>query len=389
MGPGVALKTALDACFDGMAALEAGRIVGANEALGSFLGCHPRELLGRALSDIVRLEESPLDPVETSAAAPTLEGALRLAPRTPFEATATLWGGKEVPVEVLWRPWAFGGRPLDLVAVRSVSLATSAQSALRRYQAELERKNGDLARANRVQREFLGTLSHELRTPLTSVIGYAQVLGDELVGPLNDRQRDYAETIYTSGLQLMALIDGLLDLSRLEAGTVTLQRQAVPLAALLREGAGRVQADADAKGISVELRGVPEAALDGDPARLAQVVGALLSNAVKFTPLGGEVLVSARVHEDEVVIEVQDNGIGIAEADQAHVFTPFFLVDASSGRQQSGAGLGLALAKRLVALHGGRIGLSSQLGRGSCFSVALPRFNRSHTGAATHVLPPN
>ncbi|ADI16030.1 sensor histidine kinase [Truepera radiovictrix] len=374
-----ALAAALEVSFDALAALEGGRVVAANGALGALVGCAPHELWGRALGSLVR--------VEPPAEGGVLE-ALRRAPQ-PLEGTLTLWGGKELPVELLWRPWRFQGRPVELVAVRGVSLATSAQSALRRYQATLERKNSDLERANRVQREFLGILSHELRTPLTSVIGYAQVLGDEIIGPLNDKQRAYAETIYTSGLQLMRLIDDLLDLSRLEAGDVALQRRPVAVAELLRAGVAGVGAEARAKGLSVTLQPPPEAALYGDPARLAQVLGALLSNAVKFTPLGGRVWVSAELRESEVVLMVRDDGIGIAPEHHEGVFSPFFLVDASSARQHRGAGLGLALARRIVELHGGRIWVASELGRGSTFYVALPRAPHAPLGATPRALGPS
>jgi signal transduction histidine kinase len=376
-----ALAAALEVSFDALAGLEGGRIVAANRALAALLGCRPHELRGRTLGSLVRLE--PPRGTEEG----VLE-ALRRAPH-PLEGTLILWGGKEVPVELLWRPWRFRDRSVELVAVRGVSLATSTQSALRRYQAALERKNSDLERANRVQREFLGILSHELRTPLTSVIGYAQVLGDEVVGPLNDKQRAYTQTIYTAGWQLMRLIDDLFDLSRLEAGDVTLQRLPIAVAGLLQAGVESVSAEARAKGLSVTLQSPPEATLYGDPARLAQVLRALLSNAVKFTPLGGQVWVSAELREGEVLLTVRDDGIGIAAEHHERVFLPFFLVDASSGREQRGAGLGLALARRLVELHGGRIWVASELGRGSTFYVALPRAPHTLLGVAPHALEPS
>lgn len=378
-----ALEQLLKASFDGMLAVNAGRIIQTNAVLASFLGYEPSELVGRALQGVLRLEPDLLNPSADLSPA-GMFGPLEVAPpaitRSALEAplpvaregTATLRGGKEVPVEILVRPFELAECSVQLVVVRDLSLYVGAQSALRRYQAELERKNSELARANRVQREFLGTISHELRTPLTSVIGYAQVLGDELLGPLSDKQREYAQTIYASGLQLLSLISGLLDLSQLEAGELALQRETVPLAALLQGALENAGSAAEAKGIVLTSPAAPEVALEVDAARLKQVLACFLSNAVKFTPLGGNVLLHSYLTQSEVCVEVVDDGVGIAAADQPHVFTPFFLVDASSSRQQDGAGLGLALAKRLVELHGGRVWVLSVLGQGSRFGFALP-----------------
>lgn len=352
-----ALKLLLEVGLERLAICEAGVVLESNEAFAYYLGYEPSELRGRPLSSLVRFDaENAQDaPFENS---PELQ-----------EATVTLRGGKTVPVEVATKVLEVGGRTLELVALRDLSVLLSVQSALRRYQAELERKNRDLERANRVQSEFLATISHELRTPVTSVIGYAQLLNDAT--PLSSEQRDYLAQIQAAGLQLVALIDGLIDLSRLESGSVQLERERVSFASILSRVLARVSGDVDAKGQSLSVTGDTDASLSADPYRLEQILTAYLSNAIKFTPLSGQIEVKLDAGGGELRCEVVDNGVGIASDDLPHIFQPFFQVSALQERSHNGAGLGLALAKRLTELHGGRVWVESGLGRGSRFGFSL------------------
>ena len=354
-----ALKVLLEVGLERLAICEAGTVLESNEAFAYYLGYEPSELQGRSLDTLLSFDTEP-------------------AQDSPFgnspelrEATATLRGGKAVPVEVATKVLEVGGRRLELVALRDLSVLLNVQSALRRYQAELERKNRDLERANRVQSEFLSTISHELRTPLTSVIGYAQLLDEATL--LSDEQREYLAQIQAAGLQLVALIDGLIDLSRLESGSVALERERVSFAAVLARALGRIRDDAEAKGLLLRVTGTPDISVTADAHRLEQILGAYLSNAVKFTPLGGEIEVRLGVYGSELRCEVVDSGIGIAPDDLPHIFQPFFQVSALQGRSHNGAGLGLALAKRLTELHGGRVWVESSLGQGSRFGFALAR----------------
>ncbi len=352
-----ALKLLLEVGLERLAVCEGGVVLESNEAFAFYLGYETAELRGRPLSTLVGFdtEDARVTPSENS---PELR-----------EATAMLRGGKHVAVEVATRVLDIGGRKLELVALRDLSVLLSVQNALRRYQAELERKNRDLERANRIQSEFLATISHELRTPLTSVIGYAQLLGD--VTHLSDDQRDYVSQIQASGLQLVSLIDGLIDLSRLESGNISLERERVPFMPLLGRVLSRVRGDAEAKGQTINVTGETEALIYADPYRLEQILGAFLSNAVKFTPLGGQIEVRVLGGSGELRCEVADTGIGVAPEDVPHIFQPFFQVSTLKGRSHNGAGLGLALAKHLTELHGGRVWVESEPGQGSRFGFSL------------------
>jgi len=350
------LKGLLELGFGRLAVCESGRVLEANDAFAQFLGYEPGELRGRPLSTLLAFDAGGPEP----AAAPE-----------PREATATLRGGKAVTVEVAARTLTVGRRTVQVMALRDLSVQLSTQGALRRYQAELERKNRELERANRVKSEFLATISHELRTPLTSVVGYAQLLEDDPA--LGAEGRSYLAQIQASGMQLVALVEGLIDLSKLESRELVLYRQSVPFGAVLERALANVRPAAEAKGLALHAAGAPDLTLTGDPVRLEQILGTYLSNAVKFTPLGGRIEVRLEADADELRCEVVDDGVGIAADDLPHIFQPFFRVGRLEGRAEGGAGLGLALARRLTELHGGRVWAESAPGAGSRFGFAVPR----------------
>jgi signal transduction histidine kinase len=238
--------------------------------------------------------------------------------------------------------------------------------------AELSRKGRQLEVASQHKSDFLANMSHELRTPLNAIIGFSQVLRQGLFGPVNEKQEEYLDDILTSGHHLLSLINDVLDLSKVEAGQVELDVASFSLREVLERGVVMVREPASKRGVALALELAPDVDLvDGDERRLRQVVYNLLSNAVKFTPRGGSVVVASAQVDGEVHVSVIDTGPGIVAEDRERIFDEFQQTDVGV-RQRDGTGLGLALSKRLVELHGGRIWVESEPGRGSCFVFTLP-----------------
>jgi signal transduction histidine kinase len=241
-----------------------------------------------------------------------------------------------------------------------------------RMNDELRRLYTELEAASQHKSEFLANMSHELRTPLNAIIGFSQVLRDEMVGSVNEKQSEYLDDIISSGNHLLALINDVLDLSKVEAGQVELDVHPFSLREALERGLVMVRERATEDGVRVVFAADPEVdVVDGDERRIKQVIFNLLSNAVKFTPAGGKVDVSATRANGEVRVSVADTGPGIAPEDRERIFEEFQQSETGEGLRE-GTGLGLALSKRFVELHGGRIWLESELGHGSTFTFALP-----------------
>jgi signal transduction histidine kinase len=241
-----------------------------------------------------------------------------------------------------------------------------------RMNDELRRLYMELEAASRHKSEFLANMSHELRTPLNAIIGFSQVLRDEMVGSVNEKQAEYLDDIVSSGNHLLSLINDVLDLSKVEAGQVELHVHPFSLREALERGVVMVRERATKDGVRVAFVADPEVdVVDGDERRIKQVIFNLLSNAVKFTPAGGDVDVSATRVNGEVRVSIADTGPGIAREDRDRIFEEFQQSETGIG-QREGTGLGLALSRRFVELHGGRIWLESELGRGSTFTFALP-----------------
>lgn len=269
---------------------------------------------------------------------------------------------------------------------------------LQRHTEEIARKNLQLEMATKMKSEFLANMSHELRTPLNAIIGFSEILKDGLGGKLTKTQGDYVTEIFKSGMHLLSLINDILDLSKIEAGKMTLDLEVVAVAGVLEAGFSVIKEKALQHRIRLKLD-VPDHAGDivADARKVKQIVYNLLSNAVKFTPEGGEVRVCARAvkrgdmrlaapqggaihqlplpesdYQDFLEVQVCDNGIGIAQADLPRLFQAFLQLDSSLARQHEGTGLGLAMVRRLTELQGGTVGVASAPGHGSCFVVWLP-----------------
>jgi signal transduction histidine kinase len=248
---------------------------------------------------------------------------------------------------------------------------------VRQTAKRLEQLNADLDAAMKSKDLFLSNISHELRTPLNSIIGFTDLLLTQELGPaLSDQQRDFLETVARNGRHLLQLINELLDLQRIAAGRMELKPEPVDLAALLTETTASVHAQVQKHRHALVVT-PPSAGLrvQADRGRVRQVLLNLLSNAIKFTPDGGRITVVAGAVNGgaEVRIAVTDTGIGIAAEDQPKLFQEFSQLDASASRKYEGTGLGLALSRRLIELHGGAIGVESEMGKGSTFWFTLPQ----------------
>jgi signal transduction histidine kinase len=244
---------------------------------------------------------------------------------------------------------------------------------LNRMSEELGRLYQQLEAASRHKSEFLANMSHELRTPLNAIIGFSEVLLERMFGELNPKQEEYLQDIVVSGRHLLSLINDILDLAKVEAGRMELEADAFDLPAALEACLTLVRERATRHGIVLAL------AVEGsvgqvvaDERKVRQVVLNLLSNAVKFTSEGGRVALDAARVDGAVEISVSDTGIGIAPEDQETIFEEFRQVGGDRTRRREGTGLGLALARKFVELHGGRIRVASEVGKGSTFTFTIP-----------------
>jgi signal transduction histidine kinase len=245
---------------------------------------------------------------------------------------------------------------------------------LRRSYAELEQKveerTAQLAVANRHKTEFLANMSHELRTPLNAIIGFSEALREKMFGELNAKQEEYLNDIHDSGRHLLSLINDILDLSKIEAGRMDLDVQSFAAPPALEAALALVRERAQRKEIALSLAVDPALGeMRADERKFKQILLNLLSNAIKFTPEGGRIAVDARLNGAGLEVAVSDNGIGIAPQDQATVFEEFRQV----GPRAEGTGLGLALTRKFVELHGGSIRLDSAPGQGTTFTFTLPQ----------------
>jgi signal transduction histidine kinase len=254
------------------------------------------------------------------------------------------------------------------------------QSALAIQNARLFREIADKSRqlevASQHKSEFLANMSHELRTPLNAIIGFSEVLNERMFGELNDKQAEYLRDIHASGTHLLSLINDILDLSKVEAGRMELELSDFDLPAAMDNAVTLIRERASRKGVTVRIAvGEQVGMMRGDERKIRQVLLNLLSNAIKFTPEGGRIDVAAVPNGGSVEVSVRDTGVGIAPEDHEAVFEEFRQVGASAAKQE-GTGLGLALARKFIELHGGKIWVKSQIGAGSTFTFTLP-FQRS------------
>ncbi len=251
---------------------------------------------------------------------------------------------------------------------------SSALKLVEEKSGELEAALLEAESASRAKSEFLSNMSHELRTPLNSIMGFSNLLKDCSFGELNEKQRGYANYIHSSGEQLLNLINDILDLSMIEAGRVAFRLDKIELANTIKDTLQMFKEKAISNNIEITIEIEKEIKeIEADEQKIKQVLSCLLSNAIKFTPAGGSIHIRAHVPQaDFIEASVNDTGIGIKSEDIPKLFKPFSLLEPVYTKTTKGVGLGLALAKRLVELHGGRIWVESEYGKGSKFIFTIP-----------------
>jgi PAS domain S-box-containing protein len=284
--------------------------------------------------------------------------------------------GSSVPVEISLSPVKSDDGFRVTAVIRDISERRQTEERLREmqqaYTRELESRNREVERANQLKSEFLASMSHELRTPLHTIIGFAELLAEELEGPLNQKQQRFMNHIHTDSIHLLALINDILDISKIESGRLGLRRETFDIAGALEEILASVRPQAAAKSIAIETSISLPATIFADRLRVKQVLFNLLSNALKFTPAGGRVRIEAAQRDGLIEISVSDTGIGIAKEQHDAVFDKFYQVGSTTKGVREGTGLGLAITKALVEEHGGSIGLESEPGKGSRFTFTIP-----------------
>ena len=291
--------------------------------------------------------------------------------------------GSLFPVEISLSPNWIEGSLHVIASVRDITERKLVEDRIRvlreQYTAELTAKNEQLEarnleveQANRLKNEFLASMSHELRTPLHTIIGFSELLTEQLEGPLNEKQHRFVGHILQDARHLLELINEVLDISKIESGRLELKRETFDFSHCLEEVLAGIRQQAASKRITLENKNRFQNTLWADRVRVKEILYNLLSNAVKFTPENGNVWIESADDGKFLDVSVCDTGIGIPEAEQSLIFDKFYQAGDSRKAAREGTGLGLSITKHLVELHGGYISVTSRSGHGSRFTVSFP-----------------
>jgi PAS domain S-box-containing protein len=360
----------------------AGRITSWNPAAEEIYGWRSGEVLGRLVDDVLQAGFQEQTTVEQQYQQLLQQGLWRgeVTQRrrdgtriTILAAVSLVRDRFNAPVGMVANNCDISERRQAEEQLRILNLELEKRVAERTM--ELHRSNAELEHASRAKDEFLANMSHELRTPLNSILGLSETLLEQRRGTLDEYQQRSLRIIEASGAHLLELINDILDLSKIEAGKFDCYPETVRVEDLMQSSLAFVKSQALKKSIRMSYEADPQVStILADPRRLKQILVNLLTNAVKFTPEGGRVMlqVCASAGENLIRFSVSDTGIGIAARDLARLFRPFEQVDSQLNRQYEGTGLGLALVQKLTDLHGGSVHVQSEVGKGSCFTINLP-----------------
>lgn len=357
-----------------------GRIVLINQTAEKMFGYSREELMGLSVETLVPAAMRAHHVKDRSAY--TAHPQMRPM-GSGLELHAQRRDGSLFPVEISLSPNR-AEQGLSVIAlVRDISARKQVEDRLRAIQEQhtaelagknqlLEARNLDVERANRLKSEFLASMSHELRTPLHTIIGFSELLTEELEGPLNDKQKRFLGHILQDSRHLLQLINEILDISKIEAGRLELDKEQIDFAGCLDEVIAGIQQQAAAKNIAIDVNNDFHASLFADRLRVKEILYNLLSNAIKFTPDAGRVWVETIVKSHWLQITVGDSGVGVDEKEHQSIFENFYQVGSTTKGTREGTGLGLPITRKLVELHGGQIRVESQPGKGSRFTITLP-----------------
>jgi PAS domain S-box-containing protein len=346
-----------------------GDITEVNPALARMTACPSAQLRGRPLVDLVAAEDRPLLAEHVRALAERRPGAASQEIRLRHANGGLIWAHHSASL-------LDGPEPAERHVVHQLLDITGrreAERALQRQAEQLSRSNAELQELDRLKNQFVATVSHELRTPLSSICGYTELLVDGEVGALNPAEKRIVDIIDRNGRRLLALIEDLLTFSRADAGTLTLNLAEVNFADLVAHVRNEIEPMAGKAGVTVRMDVQPgQPTISADPIQLERALANLLTNAIKFSPDGGVVVITAAHDPSDVTVTISDNGIGIPAHEQAELFQRFYRSSAAQSREIPGTGLGLAITKAIVEAHGGSIALDSSPGRGTTVTLRLP-----------------
>jgi PAS domain S-box-containing protein len=377
-------RSLIESNIDALMAIDPrGIITDVNKQTEALTGCTRDELIGAPFKDYF---------TDSGRAEAGINRVLNEGKVTNYELTARARDGKQTVVS--YNATTFHDRDRRL---QGVFAAARDMTELKRFEHTLQQKNAELEDASRMKSEFLANMSHELRTPLNAIIGFSEVLRDGLMGEMTAQQRGFIGDIFSSGKHLLSLINDILDLSKVEAGKMTLDLEPVQVSSLFVNSLSVIREKAAARHIGLSLDAADDlGSIQADARKVKQIVYNLLSNAVKFTIDGGQVTMRAgrvpradvgrlsgswtgrrlpladSAFTDFLEISVIDSGIGISPEGLEQLFKPFSQIDSGLARKFEGTGLGLAMVKLLAELHGGAVAVESAVGEGSRFTVWLP-----------------